>query len=308
MEYTIAPFSKQNIADFPRLYKAVYGKHIALDDVVKKFDTSYLIAGYFGYFAYDGSKAIAFYAAIPVRMCYKNETELAAQSVNTMTHPDYSGKGLFTKLAQMTYDKLAEAGIRFVWGFPNQNSEPGFLSKLGWEYQHRLEGYSVKIPVSFINTTFSKIPLLKNFYANRNAKFFSKYRTDNLLRPQISNDFVTVCRDKDYYDYKSFYGNFVIQIDNCLFWLNLEHGCWIGDVAVNDEAELRRSFQKLKLLCRKSGIPEIMTQTSPEGALSDLMINENSSCFESWIAGYKNFNSNFPLEKLHFTLGDADIF
>ncbi|MDI1257438.1 MAG: GNAT family N-acetyltransferase [Flavobacterium sp.] len=307
MKYTIVPFSEQNIAHFPVLYRAVYGKEIALEHVTRKFDTKYLIDGFFGFFAYDGSKPIAFYGAIPVQMCYKNKTEIAAQSVNTMTHPDYRGKGLFIKLAKMTYEKMAEAGIRFVWGFPNQHSEPTFLNKLDWEYQHRLEGYVIKIQRNYIRRVLNKIPSLKTEYIDNAEKLFLPYKTENASRP-IATEAVTVFHTKEYYDYKSFSGNFAIQIEGCCFFINLKNGCWIGSASATDEAEFRQSFQKFKKLCQKARISEIMIQTSPGTILSDLMKSEKTFQFESWIAGYKNFNSNFPLEKLQFSLGDADVF
>jgi len=53
-------------------------------------------------------------------------------SLNTATDPDYQGKGLFTRLASMTYDLGAAEGFSCVFGVANANSTPGFIRKLGF--------------------------------------------------------------------------------------------------------------------------------------------------------------------------------
>ena len=53
-------------------------------------------------------------------------------SLNTATHPNFQGKGLFTKLATMTYDIVRSSGRSFVIGVANGNSTYGFINKLGF--------------------------------------------------------------------------------------------------------------------------------------------------------------------------------
>ena len=53
----------------------------------------------------------------------------AVRAVDTVTHPDWRGKGLFTVLTRTLVDTLAHES--FVFNTPNQNSLPGYL-KLGW--------------------------------------------------------------------------------------------------------------------------------------------------------------------------------
>jgi hypothetical protein len=45
----------------------------------------------------------------------------------TVTHPEHRGKGLFKRLAQMSYDYAAVNGFEFVIGVANANSYPGFI-------------------------------------------------------------------------------------------------------------------------------------------------------------------------------------
>ncbi len=57
-----------------------------------------------------------------------------AQSMDTMTHPDYQGQGVFTKLAEACYDIAAARGFEILYGFPNPLSYPGFVKRLGWTH------------------------------------------------------------------------------------------------------------------------------------------------------------------------------
>lgn len=73
------------------------------------------------------------YALWPTRLRLGNEVVLGAQSLDTMTHPDYRGQGMFTVLAEECMRRAAERGIEALYGFPNENSRPGFVRKLDWD-------------------------------------------------------------------------------------------------------------------------------------------------------------------------------
>ena len=56
----------------------------------------------------------------------------AIRAVDTATHPDYQGQGIFTKLTLGGIEELAAEGVDFVFNTPNDNSRPGYL-KMGWQ-------------------------------------------------------------------------------------------------------------------------------------------------------------------------------
>ena len=53
------------------------------------------------------------------------------RAVDTATHPDYQGRGIFSKLTREALGTLATQAD-FIFNTPNQNSLPGYL-KLGWK-------------------------------------------------------------------------------------------------------------------------------------------------------------------------------
>lgn len=85
-------------------------------------------------FAVSGTGAdAAVYSVFGVKAKINGQLGLVCQSLDTLTDRDHRGKGLFTKIAQSTFQKCDEDGVNFVYGFPNSSSAPGFFNKLGWE-------------------------------------------------------------------------------------------------------------------------------------------------------------------------------
>lgn len=81
---------------------------------------------------FEGEKLIGHYAITPMDLEVAGAPVRALLSMSTMTHPDYGKQGIFFHLLQETCKRSAELGFTLVYGFPNDNSNPGFL-KHGWK-------------------------------------------------------------------------------------------------------------------------------------------------------------------------------
>ncbi len=95
----------------------------------------------------DGGLA-AHYALMPLRLNWMGRPLLAAQSVDTMVHPDAQGQGLFEATASQLYAELPARGIQLVYGVPNANSYPGFMRKLGWKRLGFLRSYQKRLSIA----------------------------------------------------------------------------------------------------------------------------------------------------------------
>ncbi|MDP6175322.1 MAG: GNAT family N-acetyltransferase [Rhodospirillales bacterium] len=84
--------------------------------------------------AVDGEKLAGAYTVWPASMRLAGDIVPGAQSMDTMTHPDYQGQGVFTKLAQACYEIAAGRSMKILYGFPNPLSYPGFVKHLGWTH------------------------------------------------------------------------------------------------------------------------------------------------------------------------------
>ena len=56
----------------------------------------------------------------------------AVRAVDTATHPDWQGRGIFCRLTLNALDDLREEGVDCVFNTPNDKSRPGNL-KMGWQ-------------------------------------------------------------------------------------------------------------------------------------------------------------------------------
>jgi GNAT superfamily N-acetyltransferase len=55
----------------------------------------------------------------------------AVRAVDTATHPDYQGRGVFRRLTLHAIRDLERDGVDFVFNTPNEQSRPGYLA-MGW--------------------------------------------------------------------------------------------------------------------------------------------------------------------------------
>lgn len=55
----------------------------------------------------------------------------AVRAVDTATHPDFRGRGIFKRLTLQLRDEMGAEGVALVYNTPNAQSRPGYL-KMGW--------------------------------------------------------------------------------------------------------------------------------------------------------------------------------
>jgi GNAT superfamily N-acetyltransferase len=140
MDYRFVQNDELTLANYQALFKVCFPN-------VRHYTISYLkwlyasnpTGGAVGFDAVEGERWAAHYVCVPVWARVKGEMQKGLLSLNTATHPDYQGKGLFTKLANMTYEYACDNGYRFVYGVANANSTPGFTRRLGFQLVRPLE-------------------------------------------------------------------------------------------------------------------------------------------------------------------------
>ena len=140
LRYAPVQYDAALLARYGELFKACF-------PATSKFTPAYLEWLYvanpdgraLGFDAWDGERLAAHYVCVPARAQVEGRDVPVLLSLNTATHPDYQGKGLFTLLAAMTYEAGAQAGFDGVYGVANANSTPGFIRKLGFQLVRPLE-------------------------------------------------------------------------------------------------------------------------------------------------------------------------
>ncbi len=183
------------------------------------------------------------------------------RAVDTATHPDFQGKGIFKKLTLKALDDVkSKEGDTFVFNTPNQYSRPGYL-KMGWKVVDKIELAVVPtilyaIPYFFLkvkpkNTiSFAQLDQLCEAYnldlSNRNVIFtpksavYLKWRYEkNPLQDYIiisSTDFYIVFYIKKHKFFNelrvvetisSNHNNHLKQIRNVILSFAIQNKCWL---------------------------------------------------------------------------------
>src|ERR1700754_269595 len=226
--YTIERLSHTNIKDVAVLHGIVYNRTQPNDFFLKKYDTSYTGATYIGYISYNNNRLpIAYYGVIPTLISYSGKTILMAQSADTMTHPQFRYAGLFTALAKQTFDLCTTEGIKLIFGFPNQNSLPGFIGKLNWQITEYMDCFIIPVkgalPLEKFANKFSFLKPAYNWYKNRALRKFSTPQ-QGVASSVLADNYSGILRDQRYLRYKTYSFTRVIQINQSKLWIKLLNG------------------------------------------------------------------------------------
>jgi GNAT superfamily N-acetyltransferase len=90
--------------------------------------------------AIAGGRIIGFRAFLGWRWHTGERALTAVRAVDTATHPQWQGCGVFSRLTQQLVAQLREEGVAFVFNTPNRKSGSGYR-KMGWHKVGRLPVY-----------------------------------------------------------------------------------------------------------------------------------------------------------------------
>lgn len=308
MNYYFKPVTKENLKDIQYLIEAVYGEVRPLDTILKKYDTTKFGLFTVGVIAYckDDDEPSGYYGVFPVVFNYKNKTILAAQSGDTMTHPNHRRKGLFTILAQKAYDLCKEKEIEFVFGFPVEASYYAFIKKLQWQHIHNIvkyQFYTPSLPISIFQRVFKKgyfkfVKLMASSFLNKNSFPFSN---EELEHPKIK-------RSDAFYDYKNKEGNFNLKFLGINVWIQIKgESMIVSDLGLN-KYSIKNAVFKLKLLSLIFGTLRIVFYVSPNSDLN-FKLSKLYQSKKGLAIGYLDLlDTDIPLEDMTFTYADFDTF
>ncbi len=308
LAYRFEALDRSNQHHLIELYAKVFGNKYTLNFINSKFRNEYTGISAQGHFAFKNDRPVAFHGAIPVIMKQGETKELAAQYGDAMTIKSEVGNGLFTDLGLRTDDLLQQKNVQFVWGFPNQNSEYGYVNKLNWKGNERMK--CLIIPLSKISKEqlTRKSERLKAAFQKSIQKKLEGLIIDK--KPLSSIHFHQqggVDRSSEFYAYRSFSFNYHLKLSHGLAWIKTEGGLLIGDLEYQSKTEIKFLLQELISLGKELGFHQLVLQASKESRLYKDLAGEHSF-LDSWLIGFKDFSSSFDFKKMAFTYGDLDTF
>lgn len=306
--YYFERLNKKNVGDLDKLYTAVYGHPQPEGYFIKKYDTAYTGVEYTGFIAYDDTRTpAAYYGVVPCFIKYDGKLVLAAQSVDTMTHPAHRLKGLFLQLAKQTFKLCAHEGIKIIFGFPNQNSIKGFID-LDWETTEVMELYLIPVETIPLETIAEHTPILGKLYKEYQHQVLKKYIVpQRAIENSVLNDgFAGVNRDEQYLDHKDCHELQVLRIGKALLWVKIKNAFIIGDISCADK-DFDDMMHKVHKLASMLGLKQVQFQTSPDTKASCLF-SKRYHFIPSFHVMFKQLSSRIQPEKIKFTFADIDTF
>ncbi|MCR8559975.1 GNAT family N-acetyltransferase [Mucilaginibacter sp. BJC16-A38] len=306
--YNIQRLNKENLPDVEKLFTAVYDKQAAPCFFAKKYNTAFTGVEYTGFIAYNDDQPVAFYAVIPCFLLVNNEPILAAQSADTMTHPDHRNKGLFIELALTTFLLCQELNIRVLFGFPNQNSLPGFVKKLGWTVTDTMDCFIIHTGSFSWKRALNKLPVLKKFaFDHQKNTIKRRMAEDQRLENSVFKDGCDgVYRDDAYFKYKTYNDTFLIKAAGSISWVKTSGALLVGDIKIQAD-DFDDMIYELKKLANKLGLRQIHFHASPGTTLHSLFAMRFNS-IPSFPVIFKLLGEELPLDKIKFTSADIDTF
>ena len=108
--------------------------------------------------ATDEHRVVAFRTMLRWEFLRDGVVVRAARAVDTVTHANYRGRGLFTTLTGAAVSDLRAEGVEVIFNTPNDNSRPGYL-KMGWSEVGALRTWArLSHPRVLLRVVRSRIP------------------------------------------------------------------------------------------------------------------------------------------------------
>lgn len=309
MEYRIEEISSNHLEHIAMLNAEVFGQKSSISELAKIFDTTCFGLYTIGFIAYSSdNEPAAYYGVFPIKMTVNNRCFLAAQSGATMTSPKHQKKGLFIKLASATYSRAAELGVELVYGFPNENSYPGFVKKLNWQFQGYISNHiwtNRTIPFCEIS---HRLKFLSSLYSShvraRLKKFEIKHET---LIPNSSDQF-EILKNLEFFNYKKRNSRvFSIEINGFKMLVKPDVHLNIGFVEKFEEKRTRDFITTLHQLAKTLGCRKTVVKVSPNHWLNTALVAEHIPD-RGLPIGVLPLKNNLELEQVEICYADFDTF
>jgi len=306
VEYRIEKLSAQNIHHLVPLYQAAFDQSVSLQFLLKKYNTRPFGVEFIGFIAFASNGiAAAYYGVIPCFFKLDGKTVLAAQSADTMTHPDHRKQGLFQRLAAKTYDLAREQNIQFIFGFPNQNSLPGFI-KLNWQFlPDQLQVFTLRATGFAYARLLKKLPLLSAFYEIIVSQLLGEKQIDQSFFENKNEDGVS--HDNTFIAYKTYNTTHVAAINTVKVWVKADGKLKVGAIHGLHKTSAEDFLRRLKKLATKLGCRDVIFMTSKNSSLYQILINAVTPK-DAFSIGFLPLQAgSFSFENVLFEYCDVDI-
>jgi len=313
--YTTKRIDDNSYQDIQTLYRLAFGSVHTITFIKSKYATDIFGLKNVGVLAKDEKdQPAAYYGVFPIVLEYNSDDYIVAQSGDTMTAPNHRKKGLFTKLAKEAYTLSNNLGIRMVFGFPNENSYPGFKNKLDWLFTGHMYNFTFSVMTIPICELASKYKFLTPYYEKFAKKRLDQHKVSiqdvnwEIFTHKGSGVIGEIKKDDHFFKYKLDRKNtFLIKLNGFTLLIKVKPHLYIGAVNVIDKSETKVLISTVKELSQKLGCKKVIFTLSANHWLSHYL-KEYIEPTKSLPIGFYMMDNYFKPEAIQFTGADYDTF
>ncbi|MDP4602270.1 MAG: GNAT family N-acetyltransferase [Schleiferiaceae bacterium] len=311
--YTVRSLTPLDFNHLNGLYAASFGTNFTeINFQEKYFQDGALNA--VGMLALDpNGQPAAYYGVFKCTLVFDGTTYLAAQSGDTMTHPNHQKRGLFTLLARAVFEECKKQSIALVFGFPNAQSYPGFVHKLNWNFAGNMCRWVLQTGGLPLCELASKFPSAQGTYQR-----FARQKLTPFSSPSAPQDPTPF----EPFGARGFLGRspqqweslaaqtgvHVVQINGWELLIKLENHLIVGAVGYRSAADTASLFSAIKQLAKRVGASKAVLMFSPNHWLTPLL-NAELPCSEGLPIGFLNLTSSaLDFSEVAISYSDFDTF
>jgi len=134
LEVRPCDLSDEGIARTCELLRAVFPHATHIDvEYLKRLYRGNPMGPTSGVSGWEGDDLVGHYLMIPIVVEIFGKAERGIWPFQLATHPDYQGKGVFSTLAEASFEQCRRDGYGFLSGVGNEKSSPIFVKRWGFQ-------------------------------------------------------------------------------------------------------------------------------------------------------------------------------
>jgi len=238
---------QQQIRD---LFLRVFNKKMTKDSFERKFFYTPMGYSYHGLMLHEDIIVGAF-SAVPGQYKFFGKKQIFSLSVDTMIAPEYRGAGHLIKMASLVHQGLANDGIPFIFGFPNEHFYAVQKRLLKYEDIGELDYYVLPLNIGSVVQKLKPLNFLSRGFCKLTARF-CRIRDNSEAGHGIAK---IVDKQFEQHRYDASYSRIALgEAAQCIYKIYEEEGgirtLYIIDVIPLTVATLARA---VKQICRTAG-------------------------------------------------------
>jgi hypothetical protein len=305
-KYQYYRFEEKHIKDAQFIFWKSFKYKVSEEFIKNKYNTSHIDVASICTIAFDKQKPIAFYGAIPQEFTNTKQSLLVAHTCDSYTLPQYQKQGLHYNLAKSSYDIMVKYDIKMAYAYHSDNTYYS-TKRLNWKNHQNLNRFHIKINNLPVSKVLNKLGF-NNLILSKAKQIFEPFLISTYPNPFSKTDLFHQNYNQEFYNYKdSFNPHFLIQLNNCTFYLKINSIVNVGYFDFDTEENLKTAVTSLKELTAKIGLNEILFQTD-KNSTQFSVLEKFETPLPSWLIGYIPFEEYLNLNSFGFNFADLDTF